>query len=224
MYKSENPAKAFVVVRLFVTPWTTACQAPSPSPSLVTCSNSLSSLSQWCHPRPLPLLSPSPPAFNLSQHQGLFQFVSSSNGQSMEASVSASVLPTNIQSWFPLGLTGLISLQFKGISRFFSNTTVQKHQFFKAQPSLWSISHPYMNNCWKTIALTRWTLVNRIIALLFSTLCRFIIAFLPRSKCLSVSWYSHHLQWFWSPRKHCFHCFPSICREVMGLEALILVF
>ena len=137
---------------------------------------------------------------------------------------SASVLPTNIQSWFPLGLTGLISLQFKGISRFFSNTTVQKHQFFKAQPSLWSISHPYMNNCWKTIALTRWTLVNRIIALLFSTLCRFIIAFLPKSKCLSVSWYSHHLQWFWSPRKHCFHCFPSICREVMGLKALILVF
>ena len=124
-----------------------------------------------------------------------------SNGQSMEASVSASVLPTNIQSWFPLGLTDLISLQFKGISRFFSSTTVQKHQFFKAQPSLWSNSHPYMNNCWNTIAFTRWTLVNRIIALLFSTLCRFIIAFLPRSKCLSVSWDSHRLQWFWSPRK-----------------------
>ena len=61
----------------------------------------------------------------------------SSSGQSIVASSSASVLPTNIQSWFPLGLTGLI-LQFKGLSRVFSSTTVQKHQFFSAQPSLYS--------------------------------------------------------------------------------------
>ena len=111
-----------------------------------------------------------------------------SNGQNMESSVSASVLPMNIQSWFPLWLTGLISLQSKGLSRVFYSTTVQKHQFFKAQPSLWSSSHPYMNDYWKTIALTRWTLVNRVISLLFSTLCRFVIAFLPRSKSLLISW------------------------------------
>ena len=111
-----------------------------------------------------------------------------SNGQSMEASVSASVLPMNIQSWFPLGLTGFISLQSKGLSRVFYSTTVQKHQFFKAQPSLWSSSHPYMNDYWKTIALIRWTLVDRVKSLLFHILCRFVIAFLPRSKCLLISW------------------------------------
>ena len=64
-----------------------------------------------------------------------------SGGQSIGASASASVLPVNIQDWFPLGLTGWISLQSKGLSRIFSNITVQKHQFFSAQPSLWSISH-----------------------------------------------------------------------------------
>ena len=56
-------------------------------------------------------------------------------------SASVSVLPMNIQGWFPFGLTGLISLQSKGLSRVFSRTTIQKHQFFGAQPSLWSISH-----------------------------------------------------------------------------------
>ena len=62
-------------------------------------------------------------------------------GQSMGASASASVLPMNIQGWFPLGLTGLISLQSKGLSRVFSSTTIRRHPFFGAQPSLWSDSH-----------------------------------------------------------------------------------
>ena len=89
-----------------------------------------------------PLSSPSPPAFNLSQHQGLFQSeLFTSDGQSIGASASVSVPPMNIQDWLPLGLTGLISLQSKGLSRVFSNTTVQKHQFFGTQPSLWSNSH-----------------------------------------------------------------------------------
>ena len=86
-----------------------------------------------------PLLSSSPPAFNLSQHQGLFQWVSSlhqSGGQSIGVSASPSVRPMNIQDWSPLGWTGWISLQSKGLSRVFSNTTVQKHQFFGAQLSL----------------------------------------------------------------------------------------
>ena len=64
-----------------------------------------------------------------------------SGGQSIGVSVSASVLPMNIQDWFPLGLTGWVSLQSKGLSRVFSNTTVQKHQFFNVQLSLWSIFH-----------------------------------------------------------------------------------
>ena len=74
-----------------------------------------------------PLLSPSSAAFNLSQHQGLFKWeYFASGGQSTGALASALVLPMNIQDWFPLGLTGLISLQSKGFSRIFSNTTVQK--------------------------------------------------------------------------------------------------
>jgi len=84
-----------------------------------------------------PLLSPSPPAFNLSQHQSLqmSQFFTS-GGQSFGVSASASVVPMNIQDWFPLGLTGLISLQSKGLSRVLSNTTGQRHQFFSVQLSL----------------------------------------------------------------------------------------
>ena len=89
-----------------------------------------------------PLSSPSPPAFNLSQHQS-FQMsqLFTSGGQSIGVSASASVLPMNIQGWFLLWLTGLISLQSKGLSRVFSNTTVQKHQFSGARLSSQSSSH-----------------------------------------------------------------------------------
>ena len=85
------------------------------------------------------LSSPSPPDLSLSQHHGLFQWVGSllSDSQSIGASASASVLPMNIEGWFPLGLTGMISLQSKGLSRVFSNTIVQKYQFFGAWLSLW---------------------------------------------------------------------------------------
>ena len=84
------------------------------------------------------LLSPSSPTFNLSQHQGFFPMTQffALGGQSIGVSASASVLPMNIQDWFPLGLIGFISLQSKGLSRVFSSTTVQKHRFFGAQLSL----------------------------------------------------------------------------------------
>ena len=106
-----------------------------------------------------PLSSPSPPAFNLSQHQGLFQWslFFTSGGQSIGVSTSASVLPMNIQERFPLGFTGWISLQSKGLSRVFSNNTVQKHQFFSTQLSLEPNSHIYTNHsfdymdiCWQS--------------------------------------------------------------------------
>ena len=108
---------------------------PCPSPTPRDYSNSCP-LSQWCHP------TISSSVIHFSAHlqsfpaSGSFQVSQffSSGGQSIEASVS--VLPKNIQDWFPLGLTGLISLQFKGLSRVFSNTKVQKHQFFGAQLSL----------------------------------------------------------------------------------------
>ena len=85
-----------------------------------------------------PLLSPSPPALNLSQHQGLFKWVSSSHqvAKISEFQLQHSVLPMNIQDSFPLGWTGWISLQSKGLSGVFTNTTDQKHQFFGAQISL----------------------------------------------------------------------------------------
>ena len=86
---------------------------------------------------------PSPPALSLSQHQSLFQGVSSLHqvAKVLELQLSAPVLPMNIQGWLPLGLTGLISLLSKGLPRVFSITTIQKHQFFGAQPSLWFNSH-----------------------------------------------------------------------------------
>ena len=86
-----------------------------------------------------PLSAPSPPAFNLSQHQGLFQWVSSSHlvaKAETGVSASASVLPMNTRDWSPLGWTNWISLQSKGLSRVFSNTKVQKHQFFGIHLSL----------------------------------------------------------------------------------------
>ena len=100
-------------------------------------------LSRWCHPTfsssvvPLPSCLKSFPSSGFFLMSRLFE----SGGQSIGASASTSILPMNIQYWFPLGLTALISLQSKGLSRVFYNTTVQKHELFGAQPSLWSNSH-----------------------------------------------------------------------------------
>ena len=97
------------------------------------------------------------------------------------ASASASVLPMNIQVWFPLGLTTLISLQSQGLSRVFFSTTVWKHQFSSAQPSLWANSYLYKATG-KTVALTIQTFVGKVMSFLFNMLSWFVIAFLPRSK------------------------------------------
>ena len=109
------------------------CLSPTPRVYSNSCP-----LSQWCHPTISSTVVPfsshlqsflASRFFPMSQ---LFTF----GGQSIGVSASASVLPMNIQNWFPLGWTGWISLQFKGLSRVFSNTTVQKHQYFGAQLSL----------------------------------------------------------------------------------------
>ena len=114
---------------------------PCPSPSPRACSNSCP-LSRWCHPTISSSIVPFSLCLNLSQHQGLFQGVSSSHqvAKVLRVSASASVLPVDIQDWFPLGWTCLI-LQSKRLSRVFSNTTVQNYQFFGAQLSLRSIAH-----------------------------------------------------------------------------------
>ena len=116
---------------------------PCLSPTLRVYSNSFP-LSQWCY---LTIWSSVVPfsshleSFPASGSFPVSQFFTS-GGQNIGASASASVLPVNIQDWFPLGWTGWIALQSKGLSRVFSNTTVQKHQFFGSQLSVWS------NYCW----------------------------------------------------------------------------
>ena len=197
------------------------CPLPSPEASSNSCP-----LSRWCHTT---ISSPSPPAFYLSQHQDLFlsQFFSSS-GQNIGASASAPILPMNIQGLFPLGLTGLISLQSKGLSRDFFNTTVQNHQFFGAQPS-YGPTLTSICNYGKTIALTRQTdLCWQSNILLSNILSRFVTAFLPRSKRLLISWLQSPSAVILEPKKIKFVTVspvsPSICHEVMWPDAMILVF
>ena len=136
-------------------------------------------LSWWCHPTISVSVAPFssfPQSFRAS---GSFPMscLFIPGGQSIGASASASVLPMNIQGWFPLGLTDLISLQSKRLSRVFSNTTVQKHQFFGAHMTTG-----------KTKALAKWIFVSKVISLLFNALSRLVIAFLSRSKRLLISW------------------------------------
>ena len=132
----------------------------------------------------------------------------------------------NIQGWFPLGLTGLISLLSKRLSRVFSSTTVQKHQFFSAL-FMGQLSHPYVTTG-KNIALTRRTFVGKVMSLLFNMLSRFLIAFLPRSKHLLISWLQSPSAVNLEPKKiksvtvSTFS--PSVCHKVMGPDAMILVF
>ena len=135
-----------------------------------------------------------------------------SGGQSIGALASASALPVNSQVWFPLGLTGLISLLSKGLSRVFSSTTIpasilQCSAFFMVQ-----LSPPCRTNG-KTIALTRRTFVDKAMSLLFNMLSRLVTTFLPRNKRFLISWLESPSAVILEPRNkvcHCFHCFP-IC-------------
>ena len=127
--------------------WPHGLQHPRPpclSPTPRVYSNSCP-LSWWCHPTILSsvvLFSSCLQSFPASGSFPISQFFTSA-GQSIGVSASTSVLPLNIQDWFPLGWTGWISLQSKGLSRVFSNTTVQKHQIFSTQLSLQSNSHTH---------------------------------------------------------------------------------
>ena len=143
---------------------------PCLSPTPRVHSNSYLS-SWWCHPTisssvvpfsSCPQSFPASESFPMSQ---LFAW----GGQSIGVSASASVLPMNTQDW-SLEWTGWISLQFKGLSRVFAHTTVQKHQFFDTQLSSQSSSHTHNMTPEKTIALTRWTFVGKVISLLFNML------------------------------------------------------
>ena len=147
-------------------------RVPCPSLSPGACSNSSPS-SWWYHQTNLfsvPSFSSCFQSFSASESFPLSQlFIASA--QRTGASASTLVLPMNIQvHWFPLEWTGWISLKSKWLSRVFSHATVQKHQFFSIQPSLWSNSHIHTWLLKKTIALTRWTFVYKVMSLLFNML------------------------------------------------------
>ena len=162
-----------------------------------------------------PLSSPSPPAFNLSQHQGLFKWLSSSHqvAKGLE-SFSFSISPSNEYS-------GLISFKTDWVDLLAFQGTLKsllQHHNSKASVLRCSaffivqLSYPYMITG-KTIALTRWTFVCKVMSLLFNMLSRLVIAFLPRSKCLFHVMVAVTICSDFGPQEnkvcHCFHCFPT---------------
>ena len=144
-----NSVQPLSHVQLFATPWTAACQASLFIPTPGDYSNSFPS-HWWCHPTISSSVVPFSSHLQSFPASGTFQMSQffESGGQSIRVSASASVLPTNIQDWFPLGWAGWISLQFKGLSRVFSNTTVQKHQFFRLS-FLYSSTLTSIHDYWK---------------------------------------------------------------------------
>ena len=166
-------------------------------------------LSLWCHPTISSSVIPFSSCFQSFPASGSFPIKRPFAPGGQRIIASASVLPINIQDRLPLGLTGLISLQSKGLLRIFSNTTVQKHQFFCAQLSLWSNSNIHTQlqkkkkkkNTHTHIVLTRWTFVGKVMSLLFNMLSRLTIAFLPRNKCLLILWLQSLSGVIFKPRK-----------------------
>ena len=162
-----SSVQSFSCVQLFATPWTAACQASLSitnwwswrklmSIESVMPSNHLI----FCHPLLLlPTIFPCIRVFSVSQFF-------TSGGQSIGVSVSTSVFPMNTQDWYPLGWIGWIFLQSKGLSRVFSNTTVQKHQFFGTQLFYTSTLTPYLTTG-KTIALTKQTIVAKVMSMFY---------------------------------------------------------
>ena len=173
---------------------------PCPSPIPGVHPNSCPS-SRWCLPAissPVVPFSSCPQSLQASESFPVSQLFAW-GGQSTGVSALASFLPKNTQGWSPLGWTGLISLQSKGLSRVFSNTTVQKHRFFGAFFTV-QLSHPCMTTR-KTIALTRRTFVGKGMSLLFNVLSKLVINFLSRSKRLLISWLQSPFAVIWSPPK-----------------------
>ena len=148
-----------------------------------------------------------------------------SGSQSIEP--SSSVHLVNIRGWFPLRLTGLISLQSKGLSRVFSSTIIPKHQFFAAQPSLWFVLTS-VHDYWKNHSFDHMDLCQKGMFLIFNMLSRCVITFLPRSNCLVLSCLQSPSIVILEPKKIKSAAVsivsPSVCHEVMELDAIIFIF
>ena len=233
---------------------------PSPSPGVYPSS---CPLHWWCHPT----ISTSVTTFFFCLQSfsasGSFPMspLFTSGGQSIGALVSASVLPMNIQGWFPLGFTGLITLQSKGLSIIFSSTTIWKHKFFGTQTSLVAqmVKHlPMTQETWvrslgwedlleKEMAthssILAWKIPwkeepGRLQSMgsqrvghnwaTFTFYFKLVIAFLPRRKRFLISWLQSVSTVILEPKKiksvTVSIVSPSVCHEVMGLDAMILVF
>ena len=181
-------------IQLFATPWTAAHQASlsvTNSRKLLKLIHCVSDAIQPSHP----MLSPSPPAFSLSQHQGLFQWVSSSHQV-------AKVLEFQLQHQSFHEYSGLISFRIELIDLFAVQGTLKRflqHHSSKAS-ILWCSAF--------FIALTRWTFVGKVMSLLFNMLSRFVLAFLPRSKCLKFMAAVTICSDFGAQRNKVCHCFP----------------
>ena len=173
-----------------------------------------------------PLSSPSPPALSLTHHQDVFQCISSSH-QMVKSSALASVLPTNIQDWFPLEWSGVISLQSKRLSRILQHHSSKASVLWRSAFFMVQLSHPCMTTG-KTISLSTQTFVCKGMSLFFVMLSTLLIAFLPRSKRFPLSWLKSTSAVILKPKKiksvTVLIISPSICHEVTGLEAMIFVF
>ena len=196
---------------------------PSLSPEV--CENS-GPLTHWCHPTIL--LSAIPLSFCFQYFPGSGSFPMSqlfaSGGQNIGVSISSSVLPMSIQGWFPLGLTGLISLQSKGLSRVFSSNTFESTNSL-ALNLLYGLTLTSVYDYWENHSFDYRDLVGKVMSLLFNTLSRFVIAFLPRSKSLLISWLQSLSMVIWEPKKiksvTASTYSPSIFQEMMGLDVMI---
>ena len=200
---------------------------PCPSPTPEAYSNSYP-LSWWCHSTIPFSVIPFSSYLQSFPRSGSFQMsqLFASGGQSIGVSASTSVLPMNTQDWYPLGWTGWVSLKSKGFSSLLQPhsskaSILQCSAFFIVL--LW---HPYMTTG-KTIALIRWTFVIKVMYLFFNMLCRLVITFLPRSKCLLISWLQSPSAVILEPPKivcHCFHCFPIYLPWSDGTRCHVLSF
>jgi len=209
-------------VRLFATPWLQHARLPCPSPTPGAYSNSCP-FSWWCHPTISASVIPFSSCLQSFPASGFFpmsQFFTS-GGQSIGVSASTSVLQMKIQDRLRLGWTGWISLQSKGLS------SLLQHHSSKAS-ILWlsafftvQLSHPYMTTG-KTIALTRWTFVSKVMSLLSNMWSRLVIVYLPRNKHLLISWLKSPSAVILEPKKiksvTVSIVSPSICHEVMGQD------
>ena len=185
---------------------------PCPSPIPVVCPNSCS-LSRWCRSTVSSFVVPFSSCLQSFPASGSFQMshLFASGGQRIGVSASTSVLPMNTQDWSPLGWTGWISLCPRDSQE--SSPTPQFKSINSSAPSfLYSPTLTSIHDYWKTIALTRWTFVGKVVSLLFNMLSRLVITFLPRSECLLISW----LQSSYGLLRKCVvaQLYPTFCNPV----------